>query len=381
MWIISRAEQSRAEQSRSSNVELLKIIAMILITLSHCLPVYGNGNYAGWIDEQNAVFSLNSLLVLFLRHVGQVGNILFVICSAWFLVDNNKIKMNKVLKIMLDTFFISCSGLLIGVLCNVQFSKISIIKMLTPTTSGLNWFVGCYLLLYMVHGYLNVIIDEVSQKALLGLVATLTLLYLMLCAAMPDILYYNRLICFITVYFLIGYMKKYMPEFSGNQKKNVMLFSILICMYVTIIIAYLCLATKLDFLAGRAIKLACTNNFVMIFMDISLFNIFRTIKLSFCGSINKIASTSLVFYLITENCVLAGHLRPLVFQWIYNNCGYLYLPLWILCMNLVTLIVGILISLIYCKTIGNMTAMISKKLEKISVGQIHRFGSIIMKIR
>ena len=171
------------------------------------------------------------------------------------------------------------------------------------------------------------------------------------------------------------------PEFSGNQKKNVMLFSILICMYVTIIIAYLCLATKLDFLAGRAIKLACTNNFVMIFMDISLFNIFRTIKLSFCGSINKIASTSLVFYLITENCVLAGHLRPLVFQWIYNNCGYLYLPLWILCMNLVTLIVGILISLIYCKTIGNMTAMISKKLEKISVGQIHRFGSIIMKIR
>ena len=53
-----------------------------------------------------------------------------MICSAWFLVDNNKIKMNKVLKIMLDTFFISCSGLLIGVLCNVQFSKISIIKML-----------------------------------------------------------------------------------------------------------------------------------------------------------------------------------------------------------------------------------------------------------
>ena len=139
----------------------------------------------------------------------------------------------------------------------------------------------------MVHGYLNVIIDEVSQKALLGLVATLTLLYLMLCAAMPYILYYNRLICFIMVYFLIGYMKKYMPEFSGNQKKNVMLFSILICMYVTTIIAYLCLATKLDFLAGRSIKLTCTNNFVIIFMDISLFNIFRTIKLSFCGSINK----------------------------------------------------------------------------------------------
>ena len=377
----NRTEQNRTEQNRSSNIELLKIVAMILITLSHCLPVYGNGNYAGWIDEQNAMLNLNSLLVLFLRHMGQIGNILFVICSAWFLVDNDRVKTDKVFKILLDTFLISVFGLLIGTLCNVHFSKISIIKMLAPTISGLNWFVGCYLLLYMVHGYLNVVINNTNQKALLSLVTGLTFLYLIVCAAIANVLYYNRLICFITVYLLIGYIKKYMPAFSKNREINIRLFIILACVYMATIIVYLCLATKLNILAGRAIKLACTNNCIMIFMDIALFNIFRTVKLPFNEKVNKIAATSLVFYLITENSVIADHLRPLVFQLIYDSYGYSCLPFWIMLMNVITFIIGIFLALIYCKTIGHVTLIFSKKIKIVLTSLCNKFDLIALGIR
>ena len=69
--------------------------------------------------------------------------------------------------------------------------------------------------------------------------------------------------------------------FQKNREINIRLFIILACVYMATIIVYLCLATKLNILAGRAIKLACTNNCIMIFMDIALFNIFRTVKLPF----------------------------------------------------------------------------------------------------
>lgn len=61
---------------RKSNIELLKIVAMVFITMSHCLPVYGGKAYAGWFDENISIIDFNVLLVLFLRHVGQIGNII-----------------------------------------------------------------------------------------------------------------------------------------------------------------------------------------------------------------------------------------------------------------------------------------------------------------
>lgn len=368
------------QNNRKSNIELLKIIAMIFITLSHCLPVYGNANYLGWIDEQNAVLEINSLLVLFLRHVGQIGNILFVISSAWFLVDSNRVKPNKIITILLNAFFISVGGLIIGIIGGIEFPASSIIKMLFPTISGLNWFVGCYLLLYAAHGYLNIIIDNSSKKSLMSLVLVLMVLYLIVCMALPDALYYSQLMCFITVYLMVGYMKRYMSNFSGNRKLNIKLLILLAFVYIGSIFIYLYMATMIGFLQGRAIKLACTNNVIMILMDIALFNVFKETKVSYSAILNKVASVSLVFYLITENRVLAGHLRPAFFQWIYTNYGYELLPAWIFILNLVTFSVGILVSLLYSNTIGRLSTAISKQLEKRFRPLVNKFCIALIKI-
>ena len=368
------------QNNRSSNIELLKIVAMIFITLSHCLPVYGKENYLGWIDEQNAVLEINSLLVLFLRHVGQIGNILFVISSAWFLVDNGRVKPNKIIAILLNAFFISAGGLIIGLFCGIKFPASSILKMLFPTTSGLNWFVGCYLLLYAVHGYLNIMIDNSSKKSLMSLVLVLMVLYLVVCMALPDVLYYSRLICFITVYLMVGYMKRYMLNFSGKQKVNIKLLILLALIYIGSIFIYLSIATTVGFLQGCAIKLACTNNVIMILMDVALFNVFKELKFPYSAFINKVASVSLVFYLITENRVLAGHLRPAFFQWIYTNYGYGLLPVWIFLLNLVTFSVGIFVSLLYSSTIGRLSTSISKQIEKFLQPLISKLCIVLMRI-
>ena len=345
---------------RESNIELLKILAMVLITLSHSLPVYGGGNYLGWMNEHYAVLEWNTIMVLFLRHLGQIGNILFVISSAWFLVDNSKTKMEKIIHILLDALCISVAGLVIGLACNVEFTFTAILKMLTPTTSGLNWFVGCYLLLYSVHGYLNLIIDHAGKKGLFMLVFSMTVLYLMVCMALPDILYYSRLVCFITVYLLVGYMKRYSRPFCDDVLQNRKIFVGLAALYTLTILVYLCLACKVGMLQGRAIKFACTNNMIMIFMDLALFYFFRGVKIPYSHVINKISSVSLLFYLITENRVVAGHLRPAIFQWIYVQFGYDWLTVWILAMSIATLVLGVLVALVFSGTVSKITQRAAK---------------------
>lgn len=354
---------------RKSNIELLKIIAMIFITLSHCLPVYGRGVFQGVIYEQVALLDFNTLYVLFFRHLGQIGNILFVICSAWFLVDSDKVKINKVLHILLDTFIISVLSLTIGLLSGVEFTTIKMIKMLFPTSSALNWFVGCYLILYVVHGYLNTIIKYSNQKRLLGITAGMVILYLVICMILPDIFYYTNLMCFITVYFMVAYLKRYMPKFSCSKKKNIILFATMAVIYVGTILVYLIMATQFSFLKGRAIKLAVTNNIFMILMDIALFNIFKGINIKYSPIINKLSSVSLIFYLITENTVFAGQVRPYVFELIYTNYGYQFLSLWILLIVFVTFTLGMIVALIYKNTIGYLSSKVSDKVG----AMLHRF--------
>lgn len=71
---------------RNSSIELLKIVAVFLIVLSHSLPV--NNSEAEWyINIKSATSNVSYISMLFFSYCGQIGNEIFFICSAWFLVD------------------------------------------------------------------------------------------------------------------------------------------------------------------------------------------------------------------------------------------------------------------------------------------------------
>ncbi len=99
---------------RNSGIELLKIFAIVLIVLSHVMQTL-------WYNtdlkpEQNTADMQRLMLVIF-SYSGVIGNTIFFICSAWFLVDSKRNNKRKVLQMIADIWMVSVIILSALVLC------------------------------------------------------------------------------------------------------------------------------------------------------------------------------------------------------------------------------------------------------------------------
>jgi surface polysaccharide O-acyltransferase-like enzyme len=209
-------------KKRNSSIELLKIIAIILIILSHCVKsveYIDNLDYAIGIASNNGIFLILNILMC----SGNIGNVIFVICSAYFLLDSNKTKKEKIFNMILDTFTISMLWLIPFIFLHIDVSTKVLIKQFAPITFQNNWFVCCYILLYIIHPLLNIIIKKCSQKELLRICLTMFILYSCIQFILKGKYYFNELVGFIYIYFIISYIKLYMKQFTNNKKLNITL--------------------------------------------------------------------------------------------------------------------------------------------------------------
>ncbi len=88
---IELSSGGKLKRHRQSNIELLRIISMILI-VAHHFSVHGG------FDFSSTSFSVNRLYIQFLAMGGKIGVDIFVIISGYFLITSNKINIAKVLK-------------------------------------------------------------------------------------------------------------------------------------------------------------------------------------------------------------------------------------------------------------------------------------------
>ena len=153
---------------RNRNIDLLKLIAILLICISHSVP-YGIGTVLtrdsiALIDLGQNTNDMSLMVLVFFRYFGQFGNAIFIVCSAFFLTDSKCVKVNKILVIILDSFLISiiCGGIVL--LFGYSMSISEILKLFFPITTGANWFISCYVLLYVVHPYLNLLINNMQKR-------------------------------------------------------------------------------------------------------------------------------------------------------------------------------------------------------------------------
>lgn len=147
------------EHMRYSNFELLRIVAMFLIIFFHCVE-HGNGD--SWIVLREPI-SLNYMINLLLGSWGQVGVVLFIIISSWFLADSSEWHFRKIISISIQTWFYSVAILMIIYLCQPQKVswKIAIQEVLTPLYQQY-WFVTTYLFFYMCMPILRWIVNRMT---------------------------------------------------------------------------------------------------------------------------------------------------------------------------------------------------------------------------
>lgn len=85
---------------RKSNLELLRIISMILIVMSHCDDIFG------LYSLYRYTLGINKLITDWLHIGGQIGVGCFLLISGYFMVDQ-KITAKKIIKTAGVTWFYS----------------------------------------------------------------------------------------------------------------------------------------------------------------------------------------------------------------------------------------------------------------------------------
>lgn len=318
------------KSGRQSNIELLRIIAMLMIIcyhiIIHCVNIQIS-NTASIERLQNGWFSTPDfydqlLLLALMMPLGLVGNAIFIMISGYFLADR-EIDMLKVSKKLISQLFFAAvtlvlaSSFFIWYSCKSQFlseNMISYIKI--QYFNKMSWFVGYYFIIILIaFMFLNKYLAKLTQRQYVGfLLAIFAVTELGWSGKLLDDLASGLRTVFIGVflYALAGYIKKYDPF----KKVRAYVFILLIILANVIIgLSYYNnvigkIDTYYDTIATQNLtelefvqSIPRYENFsvMVVIIGICLFELARRIRIPSIRPINMIAQATFMIYLIHDN--------------------------------------------------------------------------------
>lgn len=355
------------DKKRFSGIELLKLIAMFLIVISHSGPYYGDVHAASYVNLRMSSANVQNLLLIFFVYMGQIGNCIFLVCSSYFLLEQDSVKGRKIAFLLGDCLFFSVAflGIFLGV--GGKLPWLMVLKQFFPTTFEFNWFVGCYLLLYIIHPALNLIIRNLSKRQLLAVDCAGLFLYSVMQMLVRDAFYYTRFMGFILIYFLMAYCKNNMSEITGKKKVNYLILVTSVILLIAMILVTNVLGMYTDTFYEKMLNYCIFVNPFIILIAFSAFHICKEWKLQ-SAAVNLCASVSLYIYVIHENYLVATYARPKYFAYIYENFTYDNVVLWAMVLAVGSYVFSLLIGLLYRITLQGFVHILCEQVIKLACG-------------
>lgn len=347
------------EKKRNSSVELIKIIAMFLIVVSHIVQTistksdYCSQEYL--IDLEHSTTNLNYIVLILFRHFGSIGNTLFFVSSAYFLLGKSKTNIKKAITIFLDVFLISVI-FLVASLIQTRFSLNSelIIKSLLPTFFANNWYVTCYLIFLLLFPLLNIVVEHINKRTHFLYVFIGCFCCFGLNAISNGHLYINQLFNWIIIYFLIAYLKKHGDFFNACKKPNVVCLMIGVFGFLIAVLLTNYIGLKISFFNDKTLHWVSNSNPFILLMSLSLLSI--AVNNSFSSSmVNFISSTSLFIYLAHENVIFSIVYRPQIWNKIMASFGSVNIVLLVLAFAFALFICSFIFAITYKLSLGFLT--------------------------
>lgn len=355
------------KKQRNSSIELLKIISMLIIVIAHSIPTRGElgmgKEHVSYYEIGLTADTIKGFLLYLTRSMGQVANIVFIICSAWFLVNSKKVKVDKIASMLMDTVFFSVFYMLVFVVTGEKIGKGMMLKSFFPTTFTLYWFITCYVILYAIHPLLNAVINNITKQTHFAYCIAFIVVY---CGInyVVNSFYYNKLIGFIGIYFMVAYFKKYMSNTISKKKINAVALLIGTAGWLAISISANFLGNHIPALHNKMVHWYALTNPFIILMSFAIFNLFKEVNFV-NGFINKIAGLMLIVYLAHANILLMNYWKFDVYDFIYNKVHYDNPLGWVFVVGGVLFVAALLVSFLYVKFIQPY---------------IHRFAQFILKL-
>lgn len=243
---------------RKSNIELLKIIAMFIICLSHVVNpiVYEFGPVNN--------FSCNPLcwLFAFIKNLGWLGDFLFITCSCYFLIDKKNFNWRKMILYFLESYLVFIVFWAVFSVFKLGVTSELTIKTFTAYILIDQWFVLVYIGFLALLPLFHLIVNKMNKKVhlivvILSLVFSFILQILILFDKLPFDTYW-KFTAFIFLYFIVSYGKKYgsylfMKE--GHNKTNLIISLICIVLWYGSIGVFSILGSKYNGVFSSPLKI------------------------------------------------------------------------------------------------------------------------------
>lgn len=323
--------KEKVDNKRQMNFELLRIVCMIMIILHH-YSLYG-----GLINIES--ISANKLLGEFIYIGGKLGAVLFVMISAYFLIDK-EYKIKKIIKVILEVLFYSVGIYILLVLSKkVVFSPKDMIKSLFPIAYNQYWFATAYVGMYLFVPFINKLINSLNKVQYKLLIYLGMILFVII----PTIVigggdgFIGGISYFIYLYILTGYIKKYNFKILKIRKNCIVLITIVlgIMMSISILSTYL---TKYNDVFEKGITyLSNQNSITVVLLSIGIFQLFRYTHIKYNKFIEVCAGASFSVYLIHENI----YFKEILWEDILNVQNYYNENIFFLVINILETIVFI----------------------------------------
>ena len=302
-------------KTRESNVELLRIVLMTMILLSHLLT---HGKFE--LPEFKGTYSIqDSALLSFTRyHVNT-----FIIISGFFGIS---LKFQKIFSFVIMILFWT----IIGAIIDYSFFKESAIyhiitSLINPFTSG--WFIIQYFALMLYAPLLNKGIKALSNHQFIAImIIFLAYIYglfpIIVSASSPPTFE------FMAMYLIGRFINRYQSRLcTFSWPKIIITNSMLgICLFVMVV-----LSRSNQLIHSRLLS---NQDPIVIMMGVALFLLFKKIRVKEAPLINAVASGVIAAYLLTD-CTLTGRWLD---KWFYNNSNDNAIIMIMICLTLVALL-------------------------------------------
>ena len=286
---------------RSSNLELLRILCMLMIVMGHlCQGVIGGANYD--IDQA-------SLKILqFCSANGQMAANCFFLITGYFMNRKNKINLSTVGRLICTAVFYSYLLGLIFLLVDSSFVKETCsisdyLEIIFPVSCNQWWFISAYIGLYLIIPYLNRMIENNSEAEFSRLILILMVMMSVLPTLLMSGTWMSNFSWAITLYLAGAYINRYPMKINRIRTGWLAVITVsgmvLLGSSVVLLNMYPSILRKV----GSDLHFRAMNQFPCLITSLSLF-IWSTRWKIQCPTVNLCAKVTLGVYLIHMNILM-----------------------------------------------------------------------------
>ena len=297
---------------RNSNLELYRIIVMLLIVIHHYVV---NSGLMTLMDADP--LNMKSVFLYLWGMWGKTGINCFVLITGYFMC-RSEITLKKFLKLLLEVLFYSVTINL----CFMAFgygdiSMGEFLWRLLPVHSISQDFTGCYLVFFLFIPFLNVLVRNLSKRQHQLLLALCLGVYT-LWSTIPSIEISTNYVTWFCILFILGSYLRIYPYKEDNTRFWVIASSCSIILAMSSVLALLWL-TRYGIHYGVYALVSDSYTPFAVLVSVCVFMLFKSIKLKHSKWINTIGGGTFGVLLIHAN---SDTMRQWLWKDVCNNAGY-----------------------------------------------------------